>query len=343
MAAGVLYFPYISVPEDAWFTRVLLYWDRVGSIVPWEYTRDFDRLSPYMAELARAELVRPIAPELHVQAAMLRPFLKFVDGDPQIAARARDLGSVPAQRGHVDSGTVMEIHAGKIGAELAEELIARGLARHAPGERWFEVEARTAGAFMAYLAAVIGSLESVQLEPITDKPEHLMPFCPAQADAPQTLWSALRMHVLEGVLPGPEAGVSVAELASFKESHAELLTRFRLYIESRVLDLASVPEEELRQAKLEVLQGELRLQLDELAARMHERNWPRVVFGTLCPVVGSSITAATVAATGALTAAAAGAATLASAIYSAARAVRSKKDFRREPLAYAALASERLR
>lgn len=34
MARKVLYFPYISVPESAWFTRVLLYWDEVGSIVP---------------------------------------------------------------------------------------------------------------------------------------------------------------------------------------------------------------------------------------------------------------------------------------------------------------------
>ena len=60
MARKVLYLPYISVPESAWFTRVLLYWDEVGSIVPSAYEVDLSRLTPYMQELVHAELVRPI-------------------------------------------------------------------------------------------------------------------------------------------------------------------------------------------------------------------------------------------------------------------------------------------
>jgi hypothetical protein len=31
---SALYFPYVSTPDDAWFTRVLLCWDTVGTIVP---------------------------------------------------------------------------------------------------------------------------------------------------------------------------------------------------------------------------------------------------------------------------------------------------------------------
>lgn len=30
----VIYYPYINVPQNAWFTTVLLYWDEVGSIIP---------------------------------------------------------------------------------------------------------------------------------------------------------------------------------------------------------------------------------------------------------------------------------------------------------------------
>jgi hypothetical protein len=34
MESRALYFPYIRVPEAGWFTRTLLYWDGVRTIVP---------------------------------------------------------------------------------------------------------------------------------------------------------------------------------------------------------------------------------------------------------------------------------------------------------------------
>ena len=37
MEADALYFPYIKVPKSAWFTRILLYWDKVGAIIPSDY------------------------------------------------------------------------------------------------------------------------------------------------------------------------------------------------------------------------------------------------------------------------------------------------------------------
>jgi hypothetical protein len=63
MTEAAIYFPYINVPEKAWFSRVLLYWDEIRSIVPYRYTQDLGHLSPYMAELMEADLVKPIIPE----------------------------------------------------------------------------------------------------------------------------------------------------------------------------------------------------------------------------------------------------------------------------------------
>jgi hypothetical protein len=51
MADSVLYFPSTRVPETGWFTRVLLYWDSVGTIVPAEYLDDPLFLRPYTAGL----------------------------------------------------------------------------------------------------------------------------------------------------------------------------------------------------------------------------------------------------------------------------------------------------
>lgn len=62
MADKVLYFPYIRVPGNEWFTRVLLYWDEIGSIVPSEYIYRTEVLGNYMIELLQSGLARQAFP-----------------------------------------------------------------------------------------------------------------------------------------------------------------------------------------------------------------------------------------------------------------------------------------
>jgi hypothetical protein len=56
-----LYFPYIQVPRKAWFTPVLLYWDRVAAIVP--YRLEPAELGEYMHQLLSEGLVDPVRPD----------------------------------------------------------------------------------------------------------------------------------------------------------------------------------------------------------------------------------------------------------------------------------------
>jgi hypothetical protein len=325
---------------------VLLYWDEVGSIVPSPYEQDVSQLTPYMAELVHAELVRPIVPERYdrhlVRAA--RPFLAFVDTDPLITARAgAGLGSAPAPRSGAPAGTVMKIHGGKLGHDVESALIDRGLARRGTDRSWIEVEARTGSAYMAFLAAGLGSLEEVGMDPITDGVRNLAPFADTEsADDAIAISNALTMRVLEGVLPGPGESVPVPELVAFKESHGALLAGFRRRLESHLLDIAGVSDPRLRERKLVVLTEELQAELEEVEARMNARSWPRLVFGTLCGVLGAAIPVGAALATGAIPAAAAGAPGLASAVYAARQAMGRGEDFEGAPLAYAALARERL-
>ena len=299
-----------------------------------------------MAELVRAELVRPIVPERYdrylVEAAP--PFLEFVETDPLITARARgELGSAPATRGGAAAGTVMKIHGGKLGHDVESALIDRGLARPGTDGSWIEVEARTGSAYMAFLAAGLGSLEEVEMDPITDGVRNLAPFADTEsADDPIALSNALAMRVLEGVLPGPAESVPVAELVAFKEAHGALLAGFRSRLESHLLDIAAISDEPLRERKLLILTEELQAELDEVEVRMNDRRWPRIVFGTLCGVLGAAIPVGAALATGAIPAAAAGAPGLASAVYAARQAMRGGEDFENAPLAYAALARKRL-
>jgi hypothetical protein len=346
MASKVLYFPYISVPQTAWFTRILLYWDQVGSIVPSAYAADLNRLSPFMRDLVAEGLVRPVVPgdyEFELYDAMT-PFFRFIDTDPEILQRAAmGLGSTPAGRGKQEPGTVFEIHGEKLGREIGDQLVARGLARRGEEPAWFEVESRTASAFMAHLTATLGALEDIEMDPITDDMSHLAPFWGGRDEHPSlSLAGDLRLSVLERVLPGPTESVPVAELVKFRNKHGERLSSFRRTIESEILDLALVDDGDIRAAKLRLFHEQLEDDIKGLEASMRARRWPRLVFGALCGVVSAAIPVAASAVTGALPIAAAGIPSLAAAIYSAREAAGSRKDFLRHPLAYAALARGQL-
>jgi hypothetical protein len=345
MVDAVIYFPYMSVPESEWFSRVLLYWDEIGSIVPGSYARE-RRLSPYTQALADAELVRPVAPERF--SWDLRPamesFLRFVDQDEEIQRRRDRLGTDPARRGEAPAGTVVQVHEDKFGMMLAGELGQRGLIRRSGGHEWFEVESRTASFFMAHLATALGGLPDVGMRPISDHARQLAVFADASPESVELrqLIESLRLPVLEGVLPAPERPVDVRELATFKDEHGALLRRFRTRIEGELVDVALIPDEEARTVKLRRLQDELADEIDEVTARMRERAWPRLVFGTLCGVVAAAIPVVGAVASGAALGAAAALPAFVSAVYAAQAGTRPRAVLEREPLAYAALARERL-
>lgn len=168
MADKVLYFPYIRVPENVWFTRVLLYWDEVGSIVPSEYIRVPESLGTYMRELVQAELVKTVVPPDYTYKIprFREAFLELVDQN-QIIANRRGIA--------LERNETFRIHIEKSGDALAEALYDRGLARPA-GYPWLEVEKLTADLFMAYLASVLGKLEDLQMNPITDRADTLSVF-----------------------------------------------------------------------------------------------------------------------------------------------------------------------
>lgn len=65
MRNNVLYFPYISVPSSVWFTRILLYWDKVGSIVPYDYIEKPELHDEYTRSLIQANLVTQVIPGMY--------------------------------------------------------------------------------------------------------------------------------------------------------------------------------------------------------------------------------------------------------------------------------------
>ena len=330
-----IYYPYIRVPQSAWFTRVLLYWDEVGAIVPYEYIQDPDRLGQYMVGLVREQLVNQVVPGAHLWRVnnFADAFIDYVD---QKARRPEP----PEQNPWVP------VHMEKL-QKVGEKLCERGLAQSNPADQyspWYNVEPHTADDFMAYLAAVLGQLTAAdKYYPITDGEARLDPFLPqATSQLRKMPLMPLRKLLLEGILPGPTAAIEPARLADFKAQHKSELQRFRREVEDKISELAVIADDDDRHRRLGDIARNMRESIRELAARMQQqRNWPNVDFGNLCTIIGAGISAWKavvnqnwgVGLTGA-------ALSLAPAVYKAFRG--SDIILEDKPLAYAALAERAL-
>jgi hypothetical protein len=330
MKACVLYYPYVKVPQSAWFTRVLLYWDEVGAIVPSDHIQNPDRLGKYMVGLLQEQLVTQVIPGMYLSTVRNfgESFINYVD---QKARKPKIGGERRWTRVHMEKLQ-----------QVGEQLCVRGLARKDGADQyspWYEVERETAHKFMAYLAAVLGQLpEPDKFYPITDHEVRLKPFLQKSRQDARIRDNPLRKLILDRILPAPCGAIEPARLADFKASHKSELQRFRRELEDSISELSVIKDEKDRRMRLNIILGGMKETVRELKVRMEQqRNWPHVDFGVLCAVIGTGISAWKAIIDQDWQFGMSGAAlSLAAAVYNAFR--DSNLDFQDKPLAYAALA-----
>lgn len=273
MLGKVLYFPYIRVPDNEWFTRVLLYWDQVGSIIPEELAQNPERLGSYMKELIELKMVIPVIPGPYIGGIpnFRKAFLDMIDRNPTISDRK----FVALARGET-----LHIHMEKL-FPLSDPLIERGLAKETRYP-WFDVERHTAYQFMAYLSSVLGKLDALQMIPITDYDDYLSEYQSFSAFHPTAARvSRLQTTLLKDVLPVPARGISIQEIYDFKTEHSELLSAFRRHIERTVIELAETDDDYLRHRKLLLKQDELTHDINRISDEMKKKNWGNIIKTTL--------------------------------------------------------------
>jgi hypothetical protein len=369
----ILYFPYISVPKTPWLASALLYWDRIGSIVPYEYTENPSQLTPYMRELVIAGLVEQIFPEdhLHKVPRFQESFLNFIDKSGRaeyFRTKNRDwfnpgtgttdslsnsfqlhedklAGRRPVRVSRISGrcswpkekrATSAPIHTGKLEG-LAAGLEERGLARIV-NPPWIEVEGYTAYHFMAYLASILGKVTGYQ--PATDGYNGLADLTdnPRRPRHTSQIRDELRAQVLTDILPSPMEIQDISELVRFKERHGRQLVRFRKHVEDFLSRLETAGAEHSREM-IKSFRADNRDQIEDITARMREQRWKFIGLTTLCSV-GSALIPLTKAVAqnqkGALWEAIPG---LVAAIGSALSS-RQVSSLRRHPLAYAIMARQ---
>lgn len=272
MIDRAIYYPYIDVnnADRAWFSKILLYWDQVGSIVPHEIIESQTLIGDYMNELMNNDLVTAIAPGDYVGdiTHFVEPFLKLVDNSPIITERKKTAFKF---------GLTTPLHLEKM-FPLIDPLCERGLARKW-SSMWYQVESITAYQFMAYLSSVLGRHKEIQMTPVTDQPDKLDEFQSGALQPTEIRLHQIRSDIIDHILPAPENSVSASEIIEFKLEHGNLLSVFRRNVEKAITNIAKTEDDFLREREVAIYKAELDEDLKYIWKMMNERNWGRILMG----------------------------------------------------------------
>ena len=278
MKDSVLYFPFIRVPESDWLTRMLLYWDSVGTIVPYEFLQEPERLGPHTQGLVFEGLVKPVFPGGYINdlPGFEEEFIDLLlSVEPELETR----------RERFQTGNHAPIHLEKLGG-LGQSLEDLRLARKEGN--WSLVELETAEEFMTYLASVLGQLPDVQAIPVTDRDTGIARLARPSADSgTEARLKSLRMAIIEDIFPSPSRPLEASEIATFKGNHGDLLRRFRLEVEKEVIRLADFENEELRQAAAHNLSDRIREDTREIESKLQESGFGGISTSKWLAVLGN--------------------------------------------------------
>lgn len=321
MTNNVLYFPYIRVPQSAWFSRVLLYWDQVGSIVPYEYVSEPEKLGKYMQSLVSEGLVKQVFPGQYIDKIP-----NFEEAFLKCAEKHRD-----HIIGNLENMKTSKIHIEKMG-NLADELCKMGLAKES-NYPWYEVESVLANKFMAYLAGVLGNLNEVNSRPITDTFSDISIF-----ESP----GSTKSLVLENLLPAPSENVTVQEIANFKLQNRNYLIRFRNEVESFLIQMSNIEDERKRKEMIDRFLENSKDSINQLVDLMKSNKWNKISFGRLITYCVTGLTLADAIISGGLFSTIAAAFGLAGSAYSTYQESKKSYSLLNSNFVYAALASKEL-
>lgn len=323
MIEQVLYYPYIRVPQSDWFTRVLLYWDSVGSIVPEQYVWNPEQLGPYMQKLSAEGLVTWILPKNHIHRV------------PNFEEAFIDFAAEYKRKYDRSKRSLRAMHTYKVHFEkvdrVAKRLCELGLASKADPP-WYKIEAGLASIFMAYLASALGKLPEINAKPITDTVSQLEIF--QTKDVTRTI-------ILDRLLPAPNLDVSPAEIARFKSAHRQYLIKFRNHIEQFILQVAAVPDSNVRKDMITRFLTNAQDDIEGIVDLMKSRGWTKVSLGRLLSYAVAATTLTDAVLSGGLVSILAAAFGVGSTAYTTYQDMRLPGGFGDSCIAYAALARKK--
>ena len=324
---GVIYYPYIRVPESDWFSRTLLYWDSVATIVPDRMIWNPDQLDSYTRDLVQRGLVVQLLPSYADLANLGDRFINYVNEleRSDFITRQHNFRHRVTDLIHADKGRDSFFNE-LIGLGLCARVDRRRSLEHGwdregtrgrardPMNRWWRVEQQTAADYMAALALALAQpghedppvrgdrrksprIEDVRRLPITDTVHSLIPLLSGTVDATdtelrnraegQTRVGFVQMIILGKLFPAPISAVTPEDLERFRRRHGDLLPEFRRAVEERADAIFGLPSQWEQQRALDRLESEFQDTIEQVEAYMSESRFGRLLRSSWCMLLGS--------------------------------------------------------
>jgi len=269
---NLLYYPYINLPENTWLTRMLLYYDQIGTITPPLYKRYPNKFMPYTLDLIKENLVIQVFPSQYVDSikSFAESFEEYIDslGDNLISRRQ----SFRKQENPFRPNR-MEIHVSKM-EPLCDHLVRNRLAQKADNQ-WYDVEITTALDFMSYLAAMIGQVDEAGFIPVTDEafPLNRLVKSISYDVRVESKTGEIRTQLLENLFPAPAQPLKAFDILRFKERHGDKLSVFRNHVENAIIDILNTTNNELRERRIALFNTKAQEDIEEIINAMREHGW----------------------------------------------------------------------
>jgi hypothetical protein len=220
MPNTILYYPKIAIPDGAWLRQALLYWDRIGSIIP----REFDRAGHDLQDLHilhELNVYRSYNPEDFIVGDQ-RLRIEFEQEFIHISKKPsfwRRLPPPEARR--FDS----PIHIAKITDDLSEYVQSKGLAilrdRY---DSWYQFERSAAWLYVSLLAKYMADSAEETTIPGTDF--GLFKDFIFQTEKRNFSASCFEL-TLQDILPVPSQDTPLEKILEFKAKRKDELISFR--------------------------------------------------------------------------------------------------------------------
>jgi len=262
MSNKILYFPYINVPDTAWFSRMLLYWDEVGAIIPYDFISNPEKLNSHTRKLVTEGLIQQIIPGQY-----LWKIPNFRNAFTHYLTQL-DASILDKRRNAFIEQQMFKIHIEKMDG-IESDLVDLKLAKRIDNP-WYYVEKDTAIEFMSYLAATLGNLSELDFAPTTDDISYLNKFLSSSGSINTTdrILEELRLEVLNDILPAPTRSLSAFEIKHFKDTNYNDLKSFRNCIERELVTIANINDPELKKRQINLFKEESADQIELIIEAM---------------------------------------------------------------------------
>ncbi|EAT59175.1 hypothetical protein [Chlorobium ferrooxidans] len=281
MSNKILYFPYINVPDTAWFSRMLLYWDEVGAIIPYDFIDNPEKLNCHTRSLVTEELIQQIIPSQY-----LWKIPNFRNAFTHYLTQF-DASILDKRRSAFIDQRMFKIHIEKMEG-IESDLVDLKLAKRID-YAWYYVEKDTAIEFMSYLAATLGKISELDFAPTTDDISYLNKFLSSSGSviATERILEKLRLEVLSDILPAPTRRLSAFEIKNFKDSHHNDLKSFRNNVERELITIADINDPELKKRRIELFKEESADQIELIIDAMKKSGFGNIGLSKVGAIVSA--------------------------------------------------------